>query len=64
MENFIEKKVNNKIVKIPKKLIAQYCKTLELTEEQAIQTYLEEERLYYKCRSWKNDSPSKTEWDS
>lgn len=43
MKDFIEKKVNNKIIKIPKKLIAQYCKSLDLTEEEAIQTYLEEE---------------------
>lgn len=43
MENFIEKKVNNKIVKIPKKIIAQYCKMLQLTQDQAIQTFLEEE---------------------
>lgn len=39
----MKKMVNGKNVNIPDDTIKKYMKTLELTEEEAIQTYLEEE---------------------
>ena len=38
----MEIKVNNKVVKIPQKEIDNLMKTLELTEQEAIQTWLDD----------------------
>lgn len=38
--------VNNKNINIPENIIKQYQEKLELTEDEAIALYLEEERIY------------------
>ena len=38
-------KLNDKEIKIDDELIANYCKSLEITEQEAIQMYLEDERI-------------------
>lgn len=43
----MEIKANDKIVKIPDEVIANYCKKLQLTKESAIQLYLEENGILH-----------------
>lgn len=44
IKNF-ERAIGDKKVQIPKETIDNYCKHLEITEEEAIQMYLEDERI-------------------
>lgn len=51
--------LNNKKIKIPDDEIQKNMKILEITEEQAIQMYLEDERIPWKCWSWSTYKKSK-----